>query len=479
MSLPQLSSPSLLIVSVQQRRDTFTPQPSNNINIILSTMPSRTQISPPQLISNPKESHQSSIIACAVITWSLSALFVGLRFYTRGFLLKGKVLGAEDWVLLVALVMSGLTSGGLIEQAIYGLGKHALDVDPALVIPMGKAGWYTILYYMLSLLFTKISILLLYIRILSYQHARYLVYLILGIVVATNGVWTLYTVVTACDPLWAFWDPASVSIPFRCRGVAYWYANTGLHIGTDLLLYILPLPVLVKLKVGWGRKIGLFLVLGLGGLVCLVSTIRLWDLVAEASRPDFTFDNVSIAYLTCSEVNGAVVVACCMTLKPFFDRISTFWCLERLRLTKSDSSGKSDVVDSDVEAQHFCKQSPRKMMNLQGVVSPKGKVGDGPPTIGSTPTRPMVMAMAQCKRRGSWSWLYTSSSQSRWDEGDLTEANETSERGNALSVNAIECDAVSQELSPVSPVLSTGSEASWKSEETVTTKLVTMCPKVS
>lgn len=119
---------------------------------------------------------------------------------------------------------------------------------------------------MLSLLFTKISILLLYIRILSYQHARYLVYLILGIVVATNGVWTLYTVVTACNPLWAFWDPASVSIPFRCRGVAYWYANTGLHIGTDLLLYILPLPVLVKLKVGWGRKIGLFLVLGLGGL---------------------------------------------------------------------------------------------------------------------------------------------------------------------------------------------------------------------
>lgn len=168
-----------------------------------------------------------------------------------------------------------------------------------------------------------------------------------------------------------------------------------------------------------------------------------------------------------------------MTLKPFFDRISTFWCLGRLRLTKSDSSGKSDVVDSDVEAQHFCKQSPRKMMNLQGVVSPKGKVGDGPPTIGSTPTRPMVMAMAQCKRRGSWSWLYTSSSQSRWDEGDLTEANETSERGNALSVNAIECDAVSQELSPVSPVLSTGSEASWKSEETVITKLVTMCPKVS
>ncbi|KAK1779052.1 hypothetical protein QBC45DRAFT_466323 [Copromyces sp. CBS 386.78] len=260
--------------------------------------PSQTQQQAPlpQLISNPAESHQSSIIACAVITWSLSALFVGLRFYTRGFLLEGKVLGAEDWVLLVALVM----------KAIYGRGKHALDVDPALVVSMGKAGWYTIFYYMLSLLFTKISILLLYMRILS---------------------------------------------------------------------------------------------------VCLVSTIRLWDLVAEASRPDFTFDNVSIAYLTCSEVNGAIVVACCMTLKPFFDRASSFWCLGRLRLTKSDSSGKSDVGDSDVEAQHYCKQLPRKK-NMQGV-APKGRV---------------VMAMAQPKRRGSWSWLYTSSSQSQSDEGDIMKA---------------------------------------------------------
>ncbi|KAK3948720.1 hypothetical protein QBC32DRAFT_364820 [Pseudoneurospora amorphoporcata] len=196
-------------------------------------------------------------------------------------------------------------------EAIYGLGKHALDVDPALIVSMGKAGCY--------------------IRILSYQHARYLVYLILGIVVATNGVWILYTVVTACDPLRAFWDPGSVSTP-KCSGVADWYANTGLHIGTDILLYILPLPVVGQVE---------------------VSTIRLWDLVAEASRPDFTFDNVSIAYLTCSEVNGAIVVACCMTLKPFFDRASSFWCLGRLRLTKSDSSGKSDVGDSDVEAQHY------------------------------------------------------------------------------------------------------------------------------
>lgn len=32
--------------------------------------------------------------------------------------MKGKVLGVEDWMLLVALVMSGLTSGGFAERTL-------------------------------------------------------------------------------------------------------------------------------------------------------------------------------------------------------------------------------------------------------------------------------------------------------------------------------------------------------------------------
>ncbi|KAK3403240.1 hypothetical protein B0T20DRAFT_343591 [Sordaria brevicollis] len=445
-------------------------------------MPSQTQPPPPSnLISNPSESHQSSIIACSIITWIIAAFFVTLRFYTRGVILRGGggqgtskvfgVLGAEDWVLLTALVMSGLMSGGQVEQAVYGLGKHALDVDPAMVVPMGKAGWYTILYYMLSLLFTKISISLLYIRILSYQHARYLVYLILGVVVATNGIWTLYTVVTACDPLPAFWGDlpgGKDRDTWKCRRVAYWYANTALHIGTDVLLYVLPLPVLVGLKVGWGRKVRLFLVLGLGGLVCLISSIRLWDLVAEASRPDFTFDNVSIAYLTCSEVNGAIVVACCMTLKPFFDRVFSSRLGRLLRLTTSDNSAsKSDIGESDIEAQRYCKQNAIAR-----------RAGEGPPTIGSEPS---------AKRKGSWAWLYTSttsSNHSRPDEGDFVFPNQTGQvhqlsgKGELKTANVKERDADLSDSNPGSPALSSRSEASWDLKEEVTvTKPVAVCLK--
>lgn len=69
----------------------------------------------PMLVSNPRDSYQTNIIACAAITWSIGAIFVALRFYTRGYLLRN-VLGAEDWFVLVALVFSGATCAGMIER---------------------------------------------------------------------------------------------------------------------------------------------------------------------------------------------------------------------------------------------------------------------------------------------------------------------------------------------------------------------------
>ncbi|KAK0652592.1 hypothetical protein B0T16DRAFT_322483 [Cercophora newfieldiana] len=330
-------------------------------------MPGPEKLSFLALVRNPAESYQTNIIVCAVLTWIIGVVFVALRFYTRKRLLRN-VLGAEDWTILVALVFAGATCAGMIEP-VYGLGKHILDVEPAAMAPMARAGWYTILWYMLSLLFTKISILLLYIRILSYQHARYAVYVILAIVILANGIWTLATVVTACLPLNAFWDRTIVDA--WCRPLVWWYANTGLHIATDVLLYVLPLPVIVNLQIKLRQKIVLYAVFALG--VCSISVVRLWDLLEERKRTDFTYDNVSISYLTVIEINAAIACACSMTLKPFCARF-----FPRLWGSRSVNSGQPQR--SDLEA--AVPFSPRH----------------GPPTIGSQPTRAAMAVM----RPASW-----------------------------------------------------------------------------
>lgn len=69
---------------------------------------------PPGLVSNPGETYQPEIIACAVVTWVIAAVFVALRFYTRGYLLHNAI-GVEDWLIVVALVFSAATCAAMIE----------------------------------------------------------------------------------------------------------------------------------------------------------------------------------------------------------------------------------------------------------------------------------------------------------------------------------------------------------------------------
>jgi hypothetical protein len=62
----------------------------------------------------PHDNLGPNIIACAAATWTISAIFVGLRFYTRKALLN--VLGASDWLILAALLSCGGLTGSSIER---------------------------------------------------------------------------------------------------------------------------------------------------------------------------------------------------------------------------------------------------------------------------------------------------------------------------------------------------------------------------
>lgn len=79
------------------------------------------------IADQPGGSYQGNIIGCAVATWAVSAVFVGLRFYLRGHLMK--VLGREDWTILASLCFSAGISTTFIVEAHFGLGKHTAAIS--------------------------------------------------------------------------------------------------------------------------------------------------------------------------------------------------------------------------------------------------------------------------------------------------------------------------------------------------------------
>jgi hypothetical protein len=68
---------------------------------------------PPPLPQDlPHDSLKVNIIISSTICWWIAAFFVGLRFYTRGVIIR--VLGWSDWSIFLALVRSEVVSAVLM-----------------------------------------------------------------------------------------------------------------------------------------------------------------------------------------------------------------------------------------------------------------------------------------------------------------------------------------------------------------------------
>lgn len=234
---------------------------------------------------------------------------------------------------------------------------------------MSKLAWFDMLWYNITMLLTKMSILLLYRRVLTYQHARYAVYIIMTLVILSN-LFIFAVTLTACIPLKAWWDYTIPPDASYCHPRSFWWANVGLHMSTDFLIFALPIPVIFSLRVHRRQKLVLYGIFTFGFLVTIMSVVRLVYLFKQYTVPDFTYDNADLTYWTCIEVNTAIVCSCVMTLKPLINRILPNFLLS------PPSSG---------EMNH---RSPAN-----------GRGSDQPPlTIGSTPLR----KEEQHERHPSW-----------------------------------------------------------------------------
>lgn len=140
-----------------------------------------------------------------------------------------------------------------------------------------------ILFYLLSLCFSKVSILLLYIHLFAFKWARLAGQILLAIVIISN-IYMLITTCTACIPLKSYWDFTMEKK--YCHPQSIWWSNTGLHMGslppsaraslnnhiskltpqpvTDFLIFLIPMPVVWTIMLPKKQKLMLFGVFGLG-----------------------------------------------------------------------------------------------------------------------------------------------------------------------------------------------------------------------
>ncbi|KAK3378956.1 hypothetical protein B0T24DRAFT_143293 [Lasiosphaeria ovina] len=255
-----------------------------------------------------------NIVISTWIMWTIALVFVALRFYTRTRLVR--VLGASDWVSAASLLAALAMCISKVLECAHGTGRHKWDIDVnAEMKDFLQAWWFTLFTYQLSLALTKASVCLLYLTIFTFAWARKATYAVL-IFVVVSSLWCLASLLTACIPLQAFWD-STVKASF-CQSGIVWWTITGLPIATDVLVCIIPIPMVIRLKLPRRQKALVVSIFTMGFLVCLISFVRLAITIHSARQPDpdFTYARKDISYWTIIEVHAAISITSIMTLKP-------------------------------------------------------------------------------------------------------------------------------------------------------------------
>ncbi|KAJ4258078.1 hypothetical protein NW762_008218 [Fusarium torreyae] len=134
---------------------------------------------------------------------------------------------------------------------------------------------------------SKTSLLTFYLRISPHRWFRIVIFTTIVFVV-------LYTVIIAdlllfgCKPIRAAWDPFEFATG-KCINTALVYIIIAVvNIVSDLILFIIPIPIIVRLKIPTGQKIGAAIMFGIATMTVATSIIRmvyLPSLLGEADIP--------------------------------------------------------------------------------------------------------------------------------------------------------------------------------------------------
>lgn len=112
------------------------------------------------------------------------------------------------------------------------------------------------------MLATKLSVLLLYLRILSSAYLHRTCYIAIG-VTGLLGAWSFASNIAVCVPPAAWWDRESHPNAW-CWPLSKAWSDVGIHVLTELIALALPLPYVSLLSMPLRQKIGVGCLFALG-----------------------------------------------------------------------------------------------------------------------------------------------------------------------------------------------------------------------
>jgi len=160
--------------------------------------------------------------------------------------------------------------------------------------------------------FTKLTFCFLYLRIFNQRWFHQLVITVATVVAAASLAFTFGTIFQ-CTPVHRAWDR---TIPGHCTSnLAFWFSHAAFNSFFDIVVYLMPIPMIGTLKLAKGQKTGLISIFCLGAFVIAASIARMVMLRSSAKTTDPTWGSMEALIWTEIEANTSVVCCCLPALR--------------------------------------------------------------------------------------------------------------------------------------------------------------------
>ncbi|KAF3063484.1 hypothetical protein GL218_02765 [Daldinia childiae] len=293
-----------------------------------------------------EEDHGGRVIAAVTTILVITTVLFGLRLWARSLTTAQR--GWDDHVLIPAYIFLLALCGSLYAEVLQaGLGRHTVAVvmeDP------NKVTKYLLLLYLLdwfyvpSNMLSRVSVVILYLRIFTDKWARAACWGVIGFLVA-NCVATIIAAQLECTPLAFTWDKSIQG--GTCFNQILWYQLTNFpNIIGDIMIMILPIRTVWGLKASVGRKAGIATVCLTGSIGMIASCVRtsVFFIHADVIMTDPTFADEAFSW-TAIECGMYFSAACLIGLRPLLSRLPHF--VKKRVLNASDNAGGTYAHQTD------------------------------------------------------------------------------------------------------------------------------------
>ncbi|KAI9886879.1 MAG: hypothetical protein M1823_001315 [Watsoniomyces obsoletus] len=241
-------------------------------------------------------------------------------------------ISADDYAILAALFLAFGLHAITTTATRFGVGRHAAVVGRDNIRRQFMTQYAFVIVYIIDITLVKGSILLFYRRLFDTRQFKRTSAIVAGIILAYCTAFVLVSIFQ-CTPIPHMWDK---SIEGHCINTPiFLLLGAVFNIVSDIVIVLLPLPIVWNLQVTRRQKIALTSVFLLGGFVCVASIVRVPYLWMLTTSGDPTWYSVNAAIWTMVEVDLGIVCACLPVMRPLFVGLVSDTRRRTIKLTRS------------------------------------------------------------------------------------------------------------------------------------------------